>query len=481
MTDPHAGRPSPLAWRAFTVCAVVAALTILDVSKINVGIPVIEEALDGGPTELQLLIAGYSLAFGLSLVPAGRLGDLHSRRAMFIIGLVGFTLASLWCALAPDIVSLVVGRLLQGVAGGILMPQTLGMIQQLFTGAHRGRAFGAFGASIGVATAIGPTVGGLLVTIGGPVDGWRLLFWMNVPLGALALIFALWLLPDVQPSEPGERSLDLFGALLLGLTVFSLMLPFALTTGTDLDDPARWLWLIAFVVFGAVFLWWERRYVHMGRSPIVHLSLFRLGTFRSGVIIAASHFASMPAIFLLLTLLVQQGMGYPPVIAGLMSMPFAVATTITSWLGGRLLERFGARIVAFGSVVMVVGFLMVIAVGTFAPVELVPLLVAACCLIAGAGSGFIVSPNQALTLSQVPVTRGGVAGAVGQVGQRMGTAIGIAVAASVFYGLLNTMGGTGAGADAFRSAFTVGSLIALSLLLVAVVFAFVEVRTSRAR
>ena len=133
------------------------AWRIVDLTKVNVALPSIEEALGAGSTELQLLVAGFVLTFGLTLVPAGRLGDQGSRKVMFLIGLSLFTLTSLVCALAPTTGVLLVGRLLQGVAAGIQMPQVLGLVQQLFQGAERGAAFGLFGATIGIATAFGPT------------------------------------------------------------------------------------------------------------------------------------------------------------------------------------------------------------------------------------------------------------------------------------------------------------------------------------
>nr|WP_286277783.1 MFS transporter [Naasia aerilata] len=132
-------------WRAFAVCVAVAALTILDLSKVNVGLPSIEESLHAGPTELQAIVAGYALAFGLALVPAGRLGDIKSRRALFLVGLSAFTVTSLICALAPNILFLMIGRFLQGIAAGIQMPQVLGLIQQLFQGPARGAPSGCSG------------------------------------------------------------------------------------------------------------------------------------------------------------------------------------------------------------------------------------------------------------------------------------------------------------------------------------------------
>jgi MFS family permease len=435
MSKSHAAaaHPDRKKWEAFAVCAAVAALTIMDLSKINVGLPTIEHSLRGGPTELQLIVAGYALAFGLALVPSGRLGDIHSRKVMFVIGLSSFTLASLMCALAPSIEILVIGRILQGVAAGIQMPQVLGLVQQLFQGKERGRAFGLFGAIIGLSTAFGPTLGGLLIAVGGEQDGWRLLFWMNIPLGILALWFALRLLPSRQSHEKQHTELDLMGIGLLGVAIFGLMLPFVLTTGGPDDDPARWYWLIAFAVGAVGFVSWERHYLASGKSPVIHFGLFKLASYRNGILIATAYFAATPAIFLLTTLYLQQGLGLAAVFAGMVSVPFALVSAVTSWTGGRLVNRMGRKLVLLGLGLLLFGFAFSIPIAAYAPVDMVPWLLAAAMGVAGAGGGFVISPNQTLTLSDVPVAQGGVAGSVAQVGQRAGTAIGVAAACSTFF------------------------------------------------
>ncbi|TQL48570.1 EmrB/QacA subfamily drug resistance transporter [Homoserinimonas aerilata] len=467
-------------WEAFAVCAAVAALTIMDLSKINVGLPTIEHSLSGGPTELQLIVAGYALAFGLALVPAGRLGDIHSRKAMFVIGLSSFILASLLCAVAPTIEVLVIGRILQGVAAGIQMPQVLGLIQQLFQGRERGQAFGLFGAIIGLSTAIGPTLGGLLIALGGEADGWRLLFWMNLPLGILALIFAVRLLPSHQQHERRHTELDLVGILLLGAGVFGLMLPFVLTTGGPDDDPKRWFWLVLFVIAAVAFVIWERRYLARGKSPVVDFGLFRLGSYRNGILIATAYFAATPAIFLLTTLYVQQGLGLAAVFAGMISIPFALVSAWTSWIGGRHVHRLGRKLVLFGLALVFVGFVLALPVAAYSPPELVPWLLAVCMGVAGAGGGFVISPNQTLTLTDVPVVQGGVAGSVAQVGQRAGTAIGVAVASSTYFATLYRENGLHDRIEVYSDAFRNGLLVALGLVLVALVFGLLDLRQPQA-
>jgi MFS family permease len=475
--SPHDAHANRIKWESFWVCVGVACLTILDLSKINVGLPSIEDSLGGGATELQLIVAGYALAFGLALVPSGRLGDIRSRRNMFLIGLTSFMLASLLCAIAPTIEVLVIGRILQGVAAGIQMPQVLGLIQQLFQGRERGRAFGLFGAVIGLSTAFGPTLGGLLIAIGGHEDGWRLLFWMNIPLSLIAIWFAWRLLPKTQVHEAGVKTLDVTGILLLGAATFSLMLPFVLTTGGPNDDPARWFWLVGFVVAGAAFVWWERRYLRMGKSPVVHFGLLRLSSYRNGILIATAYFAAIPAMFLIVTLFLQQGLGLEAVFAGMVSIPFALASAVTSWLGGRLVNTHGRSVVVLGVVLAGVGIGATLPIVAFASESWMPWLLAAVLTVAGAGGGFVISPNQTLTLQDVPVTQGGVAGSVAQVGQRVGTAIGVAVASSTFFATLYAEKGVlNNPVEIYRDAYLRGTTIIVALLVVALIISLLDLR-----
>ncbi|MGA1836363.1 MFS transporter [Herbiconiux sp. 11R-BC] len=467
-------------WQAFAVCVAVAALTILDLSKVNVGLPSIEKSLGAGPTELQVIVAGYALAFGLALVPSGRLGDLYSRKAMFIIGLSAFTVASALCAIAPSIQLLLVARILQGVAAGVQMPQVLGLVQQLFQGEERGRAFGLFGATIGVATAIGPTLGGLLIAIGGPTDGWRLLFWMNVPLGILALIFALRLLPKSQPHSAGPRDLDLVGILLLGASVFTFMLPFVLTTGGPDDSPWRWLSLAGCAVAVVLFIAWERHYVAIGKSPAIRFELFRLGSYRNGLLLATAYFAALPAVFLLTTLFLQQGLGFEPVFAGMVSIPFALTSAVTALIGGRLVGRYGRSLVVLGLVIVIVGLVLVLLAAVLPPAEDSIWLMGGAMAVAGAGGGLVISPNQTLTLAEIPPTQGGTAGSMAQVGQRVGTAMGVAAASSLFFATLYREGpGSGDTVMVYHDGFRSGFFVALGLLAVALVIGLLDLRRRR--
>jgi len=467
MTNPSASAVDERAkWRAFAVAVSVAALTILDLSKVNVGLPSIEKSLGAGASDLQLIVAGYALAFGLSLVPSGRLGDMYSRKLMFIIGLSAFTAASLLCAFAPTIEVLVVGRIIQGLAAGVQMPQVLGLVQQLFQGPARGRAFGIFGATIGISTAFAPALGGLLIAVGGPTDGWRLLFWMNIPLGLAAILLAVKLLPKPDHSSRVRTNLDPIGVVLLGIATFSLLFPFVTTTGSH-DNNLRWLWLIGFAVAGALFVWWELSYQRRGRSPVVHFSLFRKSSYRNGVLVATAYFAALPAVFLLSTLYLQQGLGLEPVFAGLVSVPFALTSAVTALIGGRLVARFGRGLVVTGLAIVIVGFVLVLVMAITLPAELAPYGMGAALFVAGLGGGFVISPNQTLTLADIPVEEGGVAGSMAQLGQRVGTAVGTAAASSAFFSVILRERESTDTLTAYHDGFRDGILIAISLIVLA--------------
>lgn len=471
-------------WRAFWVCVVVAAITILDLSKVNVALPSIENALGASSTQLQLIVSGYVLTFGLILVPAGRLGDQRSRKTLFLIGLTLFTLASVACAVAPTAELLLAARLLQGVAAGIQMPQVIGLIQQLFRGPERGRAFGLFGAMIGIATAFGPTLGGLMIALGGSQDGWRYIFWMNVPLGIIALVLAWRILPATSKSGYGRLDLDPIGIAIFGVTVLALMWPFLFTTGAPTDDPSRWWLLVVFVLAAAAFVAWERRYAAGGRAPLVPLKLFRVGSFRNGTLLATVYFAAMPAMFLLTTLYLQLGLGLEPVFAGMVTIGFALTSAFSSWRGGLLVERYGRSLVVVGLAILLVGLGLLMAAAILTPPSITPFVMAAAFLIGGTGGGLVISPNQTLTLHDIPPVEGGLAGSVGQLGQRIGTAIGTAVALSLFYSTLYNERNSGQGTvELYHHAYGVGMLSATLFFAVAMFIGVVDLgaRKRRAR
>lgn len=427
-------------WRAFAVCMGAGFMTLLDVSIVNVALPPIEAGLDAGPSELQWIVAGYTLAFGLALVPAGRLGDIVGRRRMFVVGLSGFVLASAACGLAASAEMLAATRLVQGFAAGLLNPQVIGLIQQLFHGAERGRAFGLYGAVIGVSTAVGPLAGGVLIAIFGEAEGWRAVFLVNFPIGAVLIPLALRHLPAARAEDlarQGRRlDLDIGGLALLAVATVALMLPFVT------EGPRRPWWLLGVAALAIVaFAWWERRTERAGRATVVTAALVRTRSFTFGTALGTAYFGGFTGIFLITTLYLQNGLGLTPLHAGLALTPNALLGALSAARSGALLQRFGRWTVVAGIVVMVLGIVGVDVVVNTLDGTAAVLGVAACMTLAGAGNGVVISPNQTLTLAEVDVRRGSTAGAVLQTSQRIGASVGIAAISAVFFAALATSGG----------------------------------------
>lgn len=474
--------PMPHRWRAFAVCAAVAVITILDMSKVNVALPAIRELFDAGSTQLQLIVSGFVLAFGLFLVPMGRLGDQVSPRRLFVIGLVLYAATSAACALAPTAEMLIASRIAQGVAAGIQMPQVMGVLQRVFTGRReRGMAFGMLGAAIGLGTALGPVLGGVFVELGGPTDGWRGIFWMNVPLGLAAAALALWLLPDLRPDRSGRVSLDPVGVVLFGVSVLALMVPFLFTTGEPTDDPRRWFSLAVFVPAAAAFVWWESRYQRAGNAPLLPVGLLRIVSFRNGTLVMTAYFAGMPAIFLITTVYLQTGLELGAMAAGAVTIGFALASAVSSVVGGRLVARLGRPLVAIGLVLVIATLGGLALVAAFAPPPAVPWAIAAVMLVGGAGGGLVISPNQTLTLADVPPSDGGLAGSVGQLVQRVGTAVGMAITLSAFYATVFGESGSESSVVVYRDAYLHGLLIVGVCMVAALGFALLDLRRGTRR
>ncbi|MGW5020229.1 MFS transporter [Streptomyces cacaoi] len=437
---PEGDVPDPRRWKALTVCLVVGFMALLDVSIVNVALPSIEEGLGAGESALSWVVSGYALTFGLVLVPSGRLGDAYGRRNAFLGGLLLFTLASVACGVAQTTGWLVVARLVQGMAGGLLNPQISGMIQQLFRGAERGRAFGMLGSTIGLSTAVGPLLGGVLIQVFGAAEGWRWVFFVNLPIGVVAFLLALRLVPPVcAESDPEHRqSLDPVGVLLLGAGVVAVMLP--LVEERQWHGQGKWLLEPLGVALLLVFLWWEKRHRGRGLAPVVDLRLFRDRSYSLGALLGLLYFAGFTTIFFIFTLFLQNGMRYSALQAGLSLTPFAVGSAISAAVGGRFIHHVGRPLVAGGLVLVGLGLAGAgIAVDAVRS-DAVGWALVAPMLVAGLGSGLVIAPNQTLALQDVPVAQGGAAGGVLQTGQRIGSAAGIAAVGAVFFAWLASSG-----------------------------------------
>ncbi|MFW8564746.1 MFS transporter [Orrella sp. 11846] len=441
-TEFDSGLDSAVRWRVLFVLLVAMFMSLVGVSIVNVALPSIRLSLDTSHSEIQWVLSGYALTFGVVLVAAGRAGDILGRGGLFLIGVAIFTLSSVAAGLAPSGDWLIAARFLQGVGSGLLSPQGMGMIQQYFRGAERGKAFGYFGTTVGLSVAIGPVMGGLLIKLGGMDLGWRLTFLVNVPIGLMTFILGWRWFPrplirrtvaQRHFGAPWWYMLDPVGSLLLALAVLAILFPFVES------GRSAWFWVLLFVGFYLVYAWvrWEQRYKRQGHSPMVDLSLFVTPSFRNGVVIMTLYFFGMTSIWVLVALYVQEGHGWSAFLSGLVGVPSALISAYSAHWAGDRVARMGRKIVIGGLAIALLGLAMTIAVvilNTTHGLSVWWLLLTLG--VFGIGQGATISPNQALTLSEVPLEYAGSSGAILQTGQRMGTSVGIAlITAAVFFSL----------------------------------------------
>jgi len=469
-----AERPQwPGRWHALSVSLFAAFMTLLDVSIVNVALPSIERDLGASATSVQWVVSGYALAFGLGLVPAGRLGDTLGRRRMFLIALSAFVATSALSGAAPTTRLLIAARLLQGVAGGMLLPQSSGLIQELFGGAERGRAFGFLGATVGLATAAGPVIGGLILAAFAGPDGWRWIFYVNLPIGLVALALAARLLPATARAGWRGVQLDLVGLLLLGGGVLSLLLP--VVDASDGGLTRLWPLFGVAVVLLAGFAWWEARTARRGGQPLLDPGLVRTAGYAPGLAIGLVYFIGYTGIWLVLALFFQDGLGYTPLRSGLAVTPFALGVAASAVLAGRLVGRVGRRLTVAGLTTTVLGLAATALALGHIQGDRAAWAAAGPMLLAGLGGGMVTSPNVTLTLEAVPVRMAGAAGGALQTAQRIGAAIGTALLASFFYRVL-----TGSGHD-YPKAVSDALLCACALMLLALLLAITELWYRRRR
>jgi EmrB/QacA subfamily drug resistance transporter len=455
-------------------------MTLLDVSVTNVALPSIGKATHADSATLQWIVSGYTLAFGLVPVLGGRLGDDHGRRRMFMLGVTGFVFTSALSGLSPTGGILILARVLQGLSGGLINPQVSGLVQQLFRGPERGRAFGFIGTVVGLGTALGPLVGGALIVIGGPHFGWRLVFFINVPIGIAVLALARRWLPN-DPALARHR-LDVVGALLLGTATWCVL--FAAVEYDAVHDARLGLLLVPALVLLAVFFRRESRLTRAAQDPLVDLRLFRQPSYTAGVLLALVFFPAMAGLPLVMALYYQDGLGYTALASGLGVTAYAIGSAVAAPLAGRVVTRIGRPLVVAATLTFGLGAILLSVVAAHAPGTHAALALAGPLFVMGCGAGALITPNQTLTLMDVDPVVGSTAGGVLQTAQRIGLAVGQAVIGAAFFAALpaGVAHLTGAARQqAFGAALHTAVLVALCFLALSVVVGVADLRATRVR
>ncbi|WP_216431828.1 MFS transporter [Arcanobacterium phocae] len=437
------------------VLLVPLMMALVQVSSVNNALPALREALHSTDSGLQWVLSGYALAIGIVLVPAGRLGDILGRSSLFVVGLTLFTTMSLACGLSTHIVVLNIFRVLQGIGAGILSPQTTGLILQYFEGQARAKAFALFGLVVSLSVAIGPILSGVLIGWLGNDLGWRGGFLVNVPLGIIGLLLAIKWLPfgkerrTVGPHHQqvqaefrrreravghkvierrGKIDIDPIGASLLSVCVLLIMLPFMVRT-----TPWIWTFLPAGLALTIFWVRWEKRYKERGHYPMMDLELLKIPSYALGTLTGSLFFLAGPAVMAIVAIYLQNGVGAIALSVGLLTLPNAVLSAFGAMWGGRYAVKHGAAIQVLCAIIIVAsaiglaGVVWGIEHGASFWWAAIPLA------FQGFAFGAFGSANQTITMMDVPHAHGGTAGGFLQTGQRIATAISIAMVTAVFF------------------------------------------------
>jgi EmrB/QacA subfamily drug resistance transporter len=456
--------PDPRRWLILPVILLATVMASFDYMVVNVAAPSLRGDLHTGPATLELIIGGYAFTYASGMVTGGRLGDLLGYRRMFLLGMAGFTAASLLCSLARSGGELVGARLLQGLAAAAMVPQVLALITAIFPAGERPRALSWFGVALGAGGIAGQVFGGLLLAADPFGLGWRVIFLVNLPVGALAVALAARWLPAGERSGRRPR-LDPLGVLGISGSLALALVPLAL--GGQAGWPAWcWLCLAGSVPALAATLRWERRLAVRGGQPLLDLGLFRARAFTAGLGITVALLASFSSFMLVLTLLLQAGLGLSALWAGLAFAPMGLLAMLSSLLGRPLMARYGRVVLAAGSVLSAIGAaavaieLWLAGSGVLAAWLVLPVAVV------GLGNGLTLPALIGVVLGEVRPDQAGAASGVLSTTQQFAGAAGVAVLGSVFFAALGPQPGRAGYVRAAQLGFwlDVALLVAVTVL-----------------
>lgn len=414
---------------AIAVLTFAMFMDLMDVTIVNVALVDIKRELGASSAELQWILSGYTLAFAGILITASRLGDRFGRQRIFILGIAGFTLASLLASLAQNGETLVASRFVQGAFAGLMVPQVLASVQALYRPKERAPIFAVIGVITALAAVIGPVLGGWLIT-NNPVGGhWRSIFYINLPVGVIITIAAIFLVPNTKQERPNR--LDPLGVLLAVGAVLLLVYP--LVEGRELGWPAWSFVLMALSpVTLAIFFWYQTR-----RDPaaaLIPVRLFRNRGFTAGLLIYMCFAASIAAFFLILALYVQGGLRFEAITSGALGLPFSLGAMVAAGVAGPLAPKLGRMLPALGGLMMASGTAWTAyninsaGAGYSAWDTIWPML------LAGMGLTTMMVPLLNISLSTIDSNDAGAASGVMSTFQQIGSALGIAIVGVLFFG-----------------------------------------------
>ena len=430
------------AWIGFIAVILASVMDLLDSTIAQTAAPAIRRELGGSYADLEWITASYTLAMATLLLLGSRLGDIFGRRRVLLAGIASFGFASALCAAAPSTEALIAGRCLQGAVAAMMVPQGFGLIRELFGDEGQQRAFGVFGPVMGLAAVAGPLAGGGLVDLNLFAEGWRAIFFVNVPLAIAALAIGLHYLPRDAPVTPRAR-IDLISIALSMAGGFALVYP--LIEGRQHGWPA---WSFAMLASGLVLLAMFSRHqaqrARHGRAPLVMPSILRRRSYVAGLAVIVGFIGAMGGMMIALNVMFQTGLGYSPLASGIATAAIPVAAIGGSITSSLLLERLGRTTMHIGIVTMGIGLAIVCVVLSAAGAELGRWDLVGPLVVTGFGMGMVFVPMFDVILAAVEPHEIGSASGLLESVQQLSMSVGIAVVGTVLFDRLGDRHGPGA-------------------------------------
>lgn len=458
-TSPAGVSTEPFRWGILLIILSGVFITTLDFFIVNVAVPSVQRDLNASDAAIELVVAGYALGLGSTLITAGRLGDLYGRRRMFVVGLSLFTLASIACGLATQPATLVTARIVQGVGGALLMPQVLAIVRTVYTGRQQAIALAAYSATLGLGGVFGQVLGGALIQWDAFGLGWRIVFLINVPVGMAAGLASLRIVPE---SRGGDTGLDLKGAVLATAGLAAVVFP--LIEGREHGWP-WWAWalLLTGLALLAAFARHQRRLSRTGGAPLVDMTLFRERGFTAGLAITLVYYSTMASFFLTFALYLQHGRGLSPLGAGLVAMVLGAGFFLGAALAPGVASRWNHQVLAIGAAAQAAGYVVLGLTVMRLDADSASSWLLPGLAVAGLGMGMVMTPLIDTVLSGIAHKHAAAAGGVLTTAVEVGGAFGVAVVGYVFFG---SLAGSAKPTDVSRG--MAASLVELTIVALAV-------------
>ncbi len=468
-TPASANQSASANWAGLFVLLLAGFMNFMDVTIVNVALPTLQKDLGASSSQIEWVVAGFVLAFALGLLPFGRLGDIIGRRNLFLAGIASFTLASALCGASTSIEMLIFARILQGISGAVMMPQVMAIIQAAFPPEKRGAAFGMFGLSAGLASVSGPVIGGLLIEANFFSSGWRMIFFVNIPIGLFAIFAGLRALPN----RPGNSSLKMDWIGIILSVIAMLLIIFPLIEGRTYDWPIWcFVMLASSVVFFALFYLWENYRDRKGKTELLPVSLITNRNFLIGTAVVTFFFSGLPGFFMSIALFLQQGFDFTPLHSGLTTIPFPLGVLVASVISGTLSDKWLKPRLIGGLLILLAGmyFLRLTVTATTGTVD--GLSFAPYLGMAGFGMGIAISAMFQTVLQGVPVGDAGSGSGALQALQQVGGALGVAMIGQIFFTTLSHPSDkVQSKADAFVEAMSNTTLYELAIFTLVILLA----------